>query len=95
MEGAHFRRQAPIGRFIVDFVCHERKLIIEVDGGQHGMPENIESDDKRTAFLEGEGYRVLRLWNNDVLSNTEGALTVIQNALEKLDGQCPPPEKSS
>ncbi len=64
-----FRRQVPIGNYIVDFLCHEKKLIIELDGGQHNEPENIEYDKQRTAFLEKMGYKVLRFWNNDVWSN--------------------------
>src|SRR5437899_1689174 len=66
MEGAKFRRQQPIGPFIADFVCQERRLIIEADGGQHAESS---TDDRRTAFLESKGYRVLRFWNNDILQN--------------------------
>jgi very-short-patch-repair endonuclease len=78
LEGAKFRRQQPIGPFIADFVCQERRLIIEADGGQHA--ENI-TDDRRTAFLESKGYRVLRFWNNDILSNIDGVAQVIAAAL--------------
>lgn len=67
-----FRRQQPIGNYIVDFVCFENKLIIEVDGGQHAP--NRESDAIRTDWLENQGYHVLRFWNNDVLKNTEGVI---------------------
>src|ERR1700720_3534990 len=76
--GPRFRRQVPIGPYIVDFVCLERRLVIEVDGGQHS--ESI-TDDTRTAWLEGQGFRVLRFWNNDVLGNTEGVLTVLTQHL--------------
>src|SRR6266404_2835045 len=74
IDGHRFRRQVPIGPYIADFVCLERRLVIEVDGGQHS--ESI-ADDARTAWLEGQGFCVLRFWNNDVLGNTEGVLTVI------------------
>ena len=80
-----FRRQRPMGQYIVDFVCLEAKLILEVDGGQHA--EQLAYDSKRTAFLESLGYRVLWFWNNDVLQNVDGVVTVILAALE--DGGAP------
>jgi very-short-patch-repair endonuclease len=80
-----FRRQRPMGQYIVDFVCLEAKLILEVDGGQHA--EQIAYDSKRTQFLESLGYRVLRFWNNDVLQNMDGVVTVILGALG--DGGAP------
>jgi very-short-patch-repair endonuclease len=64
LEGFKFSRQIPVGPFICDFMCRERKLIVELDGGQHA--EN-NRDVARTAFLEAQGYRVLRFWNNEVL----------------------------
>jgi very-short-patch-repair endonuclease len=75
--GLHFRRQAPFGRYILDFVCHSAKLVVEVDGSQHALPEAIEHDKKRTAFLESRGYFVLRFWNNDVISNRDGVSDTI------------------
>ena len=66
-EGYRFRRQVPIGGFIADFVCHEARLIVEIDGGQHDPSSEAEAS--RTRFLEAEGYRVLRFWNNEVLDN--------------------------
>jgi len=78
--GFKFRRQVPIGRYIADFVCPARKLIVEVDGGQH----TVDGDAARTAFLEGQGYRVLRFWNNEVLRNLDGVWRVIANALSPL-----------
>ncbi|MES2494720.1 MAG: endonuclease domain-containing protein [Pseudomonadota bacterium] len=81
LEGQKFRRQVWLGDYIVDFVCLDRKLIIEADGGQHS--EQIDYDDRRTAFLEKEGFRVLRFWNNDVLDNLDGVMTVIMNALKE------------
>jgi very-short-patch-repair endonuclease len=75
-----FRRQHPIGRYVVDFVCIERALIIELDGGQH--VERVAADEIRTAFLQTRGFRVLRFWNNDVLRNIEGILIIIDAALK-------------
>ena len=74
----HFRKQVPIRHFIADFASHRARLIIEVDGGQHGP----EADDDRTRLIQGEGYRVIRFWNNDVLANPEGVHTTIVNALD-------------
>ena len=74
---ARFRRQEPIRQFIADFASHRERLIIEVDGGQHGG----ESDEARTAILAAEGYRVIRFWNDEVLGNPEGVWTSIVSAL--------------
>ncbi|MFY9698020.1 MAG: DUF559 domain-containing protein [Rhodoplanes sp.] len=76
--GFKFVRQEAIGPYIVDFVCRERRLIIEVDGGQHATDTR---DAVRDAFLAQQGYRVLRFWNNDVLTNTTGVLETIADAL--------------
>jgi very-short-patch-repair endonuclease len=78
LSGAKFRRQQPIGPLIADFVCHEHRLIVEADGGQHA--ENI-SDVRRTAFLESNGYRVLRFWNNEILTNLGEVTQVIASEL--------------
>ena len=67
-----FKRQHPIGDYIVDFICLEKKLIIEIDGGQHNEPSNIKYDKIRTEFLESKGYKVIRFWNNDIDNNIEG-----------------------
>ncbi len=77
--GYSFRRQMPVGDYIVDFLCPAEKLIIEIDGGQHA---GSEADARRDAWLNGQGYRVVRYWNNDVLENTEGVLTDILNKLQ-------------
>ena len=77
--GFKFSRQMPVGPFICDFMCRERKLVVELDGGQHG--EKIEEDASRTRFIEAEGFRVIRFWNNDVLSNVEGVLQTVLEAL--------------
>jgi very-short-patch-repair endonuclease len=79
MDGFRFRRQAPIGPHIVDFICLKARLVIEVDGGQHMVA--AERDDQRTADLASRGFRVLRFWNGDVLGNYDGVLRMIQAAL--------------
>ena len=73
-DGHKIKRQVPIGPYIVDFACLARKLVIEVDGGQHS--DNAD-DRTRDSYLVSEGFRVLRFWNNDVLKNTSGVLEVI------------------
>ena len=74
-----FRRQHPIGYFIVDFACTRRALVIELDGGQQ---TDSMHDVHRTAWLEGHGWKVLRFWNNEVLSNTSGVIEAILQALD-------------
>ena len=84
VNGVKFRRQAPIGKYIVDFVSYEVKLIIELDGGQHVAQQAY--DDRRTRWLESQGFRVMRFWNDDVLNNPEVVVEAISNALmEMLD----------
>jgi len=72
---AKFRQQVPMGRYFADFCSHSAKLIVEADGGQHA--ENAAYDAQRTRFLEGEGYRVLRFWNNQILENIDGVIETI------------------
>ena len=76
-----FRRQAPIGKYIVDFLCFERKLVVELDGGQH--QEQADYDAERTRALESRGYRVIRFWNNLALEDTDAVLQAILIALEE------------
>ena len=76
--GLKFRRQVPLGPYIADFVCHEAKLIIELDGSQHA--QQIRYDTQRTAYLEAHGYYVMRFWNPDVLQNIDGVLMGIDQA---------------
>lgn len=78
LRGYRFRRQHPIGRFIVDFACTKHQLIVEADGGQHNESD---ADAKRTAWLERGGG--LRFWNNEILSNTEGVIETILRVLEE------------
>ncbi|MZG54171.1 MAG: endonuclease domain-containing protein [Nitrospinae bacterium] len=75
-----FRRQVPIGKYIVDFICHEKKLIVEVDGGQH-LESN--TDEKRTVWLQSRGYRVIRFWNDQVLKETDAVLEEIIRVLNQ------------
>ena len=86
LRGHKFRRQAPIGQYIVDFACFEARLIIELDGGQHAERSKYERD--RTAWLQAQGFRVLRFWNTDVLNNLDGVKEVIAEACAK---EPPPP----
>ena len=78
--GLKFRRQQPCQNYIVDFICHEIKLIVELDGGQHNEADKLDYDQQRTENLELEGYQVLRFWNNDVLANIEAVLETIRLA---------------
>ena len=91
LSGVRFNRQVPIGPFICDFVARTPKLILELDGGQHAV-RTIE-DERRTRFLEGRGYRVLRFWNNDVLENVDGVAAVIQAALKDTPSPSPSHER--
>jgi very-short-patch-repair endonuclease len=86
----HFRRQVRLGRYIVDFASHGAKLVIEIDGGQH--VEQAAADAERTRFLEGEGYRVVRFWNNEVLTNIDGVLEAIASALATTPTPDPSPQ---
>jgi very-short-patch-repair endonuclease len=79
LRGFRFRRQHPIGRYIVDFVCIELKLIVEMDGGQHGDQQQY--DMNRTQWLQTKGYKVIRFWNNDVIDDLEGVMQAIYNHL--------------
>lgn len=79
LDGYKFRRQYPLGPFILDFACIEHRLAIEADGGQHA---DSTDDQRRTAWLERRGWQVLRFWNNDILVNTDGVRDVILWALK-------------
>jgi very-short-patch-repair endonuclease len=79
--GTHFRKQMPIGNFIVDFACPAARLVIEVDGSQHGDVANTARDRQRTQWLESEGYRVLRFWNSDITQNIAGVMETIYAGL--------------
>jgi very-short-patch-repair endonuclease len=87
LSGIRFNRQVPIGPFICDFVARRPGLVIELDGGQHSVTEDY--DRKRTTFLTQRGYRVIRFWNNEVLENLEGVLTVIEEELKNMPSPNP------
>ena len=78
--GVKFRRQQPLGPYVVDFASLEKRIVVEVDGSQHGDEEGGRRDEKRTAWLQDRGYQVLRFWNNDVLLNTDAVLECIMEA---------------
>jgi very-short-patch-repair endonuclease len=89
LDGCKFRRQHPIGKFIVDFVCVEKKLVIEVDGGQHA--KKVEADLQRSEYLRKKGYSTLRFWNNEVLHETE---SVLEAVLLSMSEDAPSPRPS-
>lgn len=90
-EGLKFRRQHPIGQYIADFVCLERKLVIELDGGQHSLPDNIVKDRQRDIWLEKEGYTVVHFWDNEVLMNTSGVFEAIRKRFYRAPSPQSPP----
>jgi len=92
-EGFHFRRQVPVDHLIVDFACYSARLVIEVDGGQHNWDHAARRDRARDAHLRSQGFRVLRFWNNDVLSNTDGVEEIIRDALTGGTPTPTPPRK--
>jgi very-short-patch-repair endonuclease len=77
MNGLRFRRQEPVGQYIVDFLCYEVRMVIEVDGGQHAEQKQI--DKERDNWLASQDFRVLRFWDNEVLTNVEGVLEKIRD----------------
>lgn len=90
LQGFKFKRQHPIGIYIVDFVCFEARCIVEADGSQHA--EQTEYDTRRDGWLRSQGFTVLRFWNNDILANTEGVLERIAEVCrERLDSPSPQP----
>jgi very-short-patch-repair endonuclease len=91
IEGHKFRRREPIGKYVVDFVCHEKRLIVELDGGQHA--ENRDADNQRDKWLGDQGYRVLKFWNHEALTNSEGVLKVIVENCRNSPSPSSPPIK--
>jgi very-short-patch-repair endonuclease len=91
LDRSHFRRQAPIGHYFVDFACHQSRLAIEIDGETHALPGAIAHDEKRSAFLRSRGYIVLRFLNSDVMTNIEGVMAAIENAMMQRDQKRPHP----
>jgi len=80
LNGVKFRRQQRIGDYIADFYCAEKKLVIELDGGQHAESKK---DKERDAFIERKGIRVIRIWNNEVMTNIENVMEFIKETIEK------------
>lgn len=91
ISGYKFRRQVPIGRYIADFVCHGARLIVEMDGGQHDRSSLRKAE--RSMFLQNEGYRILRFWNNEVLVNFDGVYKTLADALCRVTPSLPSPIK--
>ncbi|MDO9428692.1 MAG: DUF559 domain-containing protein [Methylobacterium sp.] len=91
LEGSHFRRQVPLGTYVADFCCLTERLIIEVDGNQHGFDCNIDYDQRRDAFLRANGYRILRVTNPDVMHRIDGVLETISAALTIPSSSIHPP----
>jgi very-short-patch-repair endonuclease len=89
LANAKFRRQVPVGPYIADFLCISARLIVELDGSQHGNA--VDADAARTRYLQAQGYRVLRFWNNDVMTNLEGVLQIVELALVEAPSPCPLP----
>ncbi|MBI3464610.1 MAG: endonuclease domain-containing protein [Planctomycetes bacterium] len=90
MDGKKFRRQAPIGSYIVDFACFEEKLIVELDGGQHAQQQAY--DARRTQWLNSQGFRVLRFWDHQVFEDVEPVMEVILRNLRTAPHPNPPPQ---
>lgn len=88
--GSHFRRQHVIRLFVADFVCLKKKLIIEIDGGYHQLPEQQISDQERTEWLESRGFKVLRFTNDEISGNIDGVLECIKTYIIKEQIKSPP-----
>src|ERR1700674_5873455 len=88
LDGYRFRRQCPIGPFVADFACTKERMIVEADGGQHS---DSKTDDRRTAWLQSRGWRVLRFWNNEILRNPEGVIDAILRELRSDEPHPPAP----
>jgi very-short-patch-repair endonuclease len=82
LQGIKFRRQQPVGDYIVDFITFEKCLVIEIDGGQHNENRNSERDEIRTKWLNSQGFHVLRFWNHEVLDNLEGVIAKIHDVID-------------
>jgi very-short-patch-repair endonuclease len=88
LDGSHFRRQVPIGPYIADFACMAARLLVEIDGSQHAEDRKKVHDEARARWLEKEGYRVLRFWNNDITKNIDGVMEAVYAALHgSLSGE--------
>ena len=83
--GFKFRRQFPVDKYVVDFVCESKKIILEIDGGQHNEGVNIQKDEERTAYLNSKGYKVYRFWNNEIDQNFDGVYQKLKEIFEIND----------
>lgn len=87
--GYRFRRQSPFRNYVLDFVEHRAKLVVELDGGQHGFPDRMRKDEKRDGLLRSEGYLVLRFWNSEINENPDGVIDAIARELTARDPHPP------
>ena len=92
MKGYAFNRQRPVGNFIVDFMCKELKLVIEVDGYSHHLEETIEKDKFKEDYLKSEGFRILRFDDNEILKDMKNIVRVIEDEIENIILPLPPPK---
>jgi len=90
LHGLKFRRQEQVGGYIVDFICYEKRIIIEADGGQHAL--ETEKDEVRTQWLRSQGFSVFRFWNNEVLTNLDGVLEAISTQCNQTGDDPPLPD---
>jgi very-short-patch-repair endonuclease len=90
--GLHFRRQVPVSPYVADFHCHAARVVIEVDGDQHGFPDRVSADKRRDEFLSGQGLRVLRFSNWQVMNEFESVLLTIESAVGTFAPSQPSPE---
>ncbi len=88
--GFKFRRQHPIGKYIVDFICLKKKLAIELDGGQHAKKRVASEDRTRDEWMKSQGFKILRIWNHEVLQNLEGVLEIIADECKSPSPFSPP-----
>ena len=82
--GYKFKRQVLVGDYIVDFLCPEKRVIVEIDGGQHNEESNINADNERTLYLESQGYKIIRFWNNEIYENIEGVCERLRIVLDNM-----------
>ncbi|MGL4635944.1 MAG: endonuclease domain-containing protein [Beijerinckiaceae bacterium] len=93
--GGHFRRQVPVGPYFADFAHHGLKLIIEIDGGQHGTPSRALQDEKRDQWFAANGYRTLRFWNHEVRENIDGVIDTVLATIGHVETEIVPPPQPS
>ena len=91
LDGYKFRRQQPLGHYIVDFVCLENRVIVELDGGQHAQQASLDAE--RDRWLRDEGFTILRFWNHDVLKNVGAVKELIYKTLQSTPYLNPPPAR--